>query len=82
MRITGLPLALYPNSNQNIPITELQDNGVGERSGSARVRTDGDIEFRLAVVSGSVVTFNATPFTASGIKGVGQDCTIIYDTEA
>jgi hypothetical protein len=74
MTMTGLPAVCQPATQQPIVTCFLEDNGTGALA-TALIQQSGTIQFFKAVVSGTVVGFSSTGFTASGSKGM--DSTVL-----
>lgn len=76
--LSGLPVALRPASTKLVLTGAVRDNGVEQMLAQAIVAATGDIDFRLAAVSGTSVVANGSGFTTSGSKGINQGWTISY----
>jgi hypothetical protein len=76
MTMTGLPSAIYPAYNREVP-TFVVNNGV-DSPGTAGIASSGTITFTVAVVSGSAVQNSGTGFVTSGTKGLNTSWTLIY----
>lgn len=81
--ITGLPVAIQPQSERHVACTDIVDNSTingGEAiiyaagSGSA-----GTLGISLAVVSGARLSYNLNGFVGSGTKGFNTGWSITYN---
>jgi hypothetical protein len=88
MTITGVPAACIPVSQaRQAPCTSLEDNGVGDFLGVCDINaSSGTITVGMSVINGtpaagSKLILNATPFTASGTKGIFNDWTFSFPVQ-
>jgi hypothetical protein len=76
--MSGLPVELRPASTKLVVCGAVRDNAVEQMLAQAIIAATGDIDFRLAAVSGTSVVANGSGFTGSGSKGINQGWTISY----
>lgn len=74
---SGMPNSIIPTSTREIYVTQLQDNGSSGWCGTARVLTNGTIQFNLLSITGSKIQRGQT-FTGSGSTGLGASLSFSY----
>ncbi len=77
MTMTGLPVAVRPGANRDVPSCGFVNNSVtNSYVGSATVSSAGVITFKLLSVSSGQLS--ASEFVAGGTKGISNDWSITY----
>jgi hypothetical protein len=77
--LTGLPAALWVARQQEIPVTDIENNSTTGLLGSVLISpASGTMTLLLAVASGNYTRFTASGFTASGLKAFGPACSFTY----
>lgn len=77
MVASGLPASIIPSSAREVYVTQFQDNGSSGWCGTARIGTNGTIQFNLLSITGSKIQRGQT-FTGSGATGISPSFSLTY----